>query len=388
MEENSQLIQETAVSENEAVETVSADAAPAAAPSSTDAAPVRKLKHIRAFDHLRILAAFFVIFNHSVGQYYDKLDMHKASGVIGIMLFTLCKTAVPLFLMISGALLLDKAKVWDYKKTLKYVIRALTWLVVWSLIYAVYQKQLTHIKDLPGVLRGMFMEKPVKTPLWYVYTLLGIYLTLPFISRMTAMFRNRDYIALLSLWFVFNSVLPTLNKVLTKQITTVSYFQKNLFTGWVGFLILGQFLWKNRERLCRFRYLFLAFVLTVCGFIGSVSVVRKTENMRSIDNAGFLMPTAIAVFIFLLFLTYATVQNELNMKQRVVKAVADTTLGVYLLHPLLRDIFLTKAPFAEFYAPFNKTLFGVLTLCVILFIRSALVTFILSKIPLVRRIVQ
>ena len=62
-------------------------------------------------DILRILACLFVIFNHTADAGFQLFTTYPTGGFVYFFLsfFTvLCKTAVPIFLMISGALLLGR----------------------------------------------------------------------------------------------------------------------------------------------------------------------------------------------------------------------------------------------------------------------------------------
>ena len=66
-------------------------------------------------DILRIIAIFLVIFNHAPG--YNKAigyyDGENIKNIIFYMIGTFTKINVPLFLMVSGALLLGKEENWD-----------------------------------------------------------------------------------------------------------------------------------------------------------------------------------------------------------------------------------------------------------------------------------
>lgn len=78
-------------------------------------------------DVLRIVAAFFVIFNHTgdKGFFLFSVTDNPFEYWLYLFLSILCKIAVPLFFMISGALLLSKNeplyKLY-YKRVLKYIV--------------------------------------------------------------------------------------------------------------------------------------------------------------------------------------------------------------------------------------------------------------------------
>ena len=76
---------------------------------------------IMYIDILRIIACFMVIVNHSVGLCLN----HKTflSSTFYCLSFSICKIGVPIFLMITGALILDKD--YSYPKVFKCIIRVL-----------------------------------------------------------------------------------------------------------------------------------------------------------------------------------------------------------------------------------------------------------------------
>ena len=83
---------------------------------------------------MRIIACFFVIFNHTETNGYflfSLYDKHSLQFWIYLFLSVFCKFSVPLFFTISGALMLDREpeplnRLWRYR-ILKMVIILVTW---------------------------------------------------------------------------------------------------------------------------------------------------------------------------------------------------------------------------------------------------------------------
>ena len=74
----------------------------------------KKKERIIAFDFLRIIAALAVVMSHSA----IATDVSFSDGVI---FDSLSRFAVPVFLMISGALMLDEKKTLTTKDTFKKI---------------------------------------------------------------------------------------------------------------------------------------------------------------------------------------------------------------------------------------------------------------------------
>ena len=70
---------------------------------------------------MRIIAVFFVIFNHTSNNGFFLFSLHPTNSLqfwLYLFISIFCKFSVPLFFMISGALLLD-----DKKDSLKNYIK-------------------------------------------------------------------------------------------------------------------------------------------------------------------------------------------------------------------------------------------------------------------------
>lgn len=128
---------------------------------------------------LRILACFFVVCIH-VSNYYCRgySEISKGSYLFAVLIDGICRVAVPLFFMISGALLLPEAP--DSKKNIRRIRRMLVVLVVWSIVYYFWNRWYRG----EGYDFVMILDRPVKLHLWYLYVLIGIYLILPFLQKM------------------------------------------------------------------------------------------------------------------------------------------------------------------------------------------------------------
>lgn len=88
---------------------------------------------------LRVIACIMVICIH-VSNYYSRAygTISDASYIFSIIINGISRVAVPIFFMISGALLLDETLL--VKKSVRRVGNTLAVLIVWSTIYDVSVK--------------------------------------------------------------------------------------------------------------------------------------------------------------------------------------------------------------------------------------------------------
>lgn len=158
-------------------------------------------------DALRVLAIFFVVMNHTgyAGQLYY-LQIHDQPLHWLLMGFSaLHKTAVPLFLMVSGALLIGKEESFG-QLFRKRILRFALVLLLFSLLGYLYDLR-GHLADFNYFyfLTNLYSYRLVDS-YWYLYCYLGYLLVLPFLRRLAPAMRDRDYLYLVLLWLVFKGV--------------------------------------------------------------------------------------------------------------------------------------------------------------------------------------
>lgn len=86
-----------------------------------------KSNRIVYMDVLRVIACFSVIMIHSSARYVVK-DIGSFNFWVGNIFDGLARIGVPLFIMISGALMLDKNYQFSTQKIIKHIIRMIVFL--------------------------------------------------------------------------------------------------------------------------------------------------------------------------------------------------------------------------------------------------------------------
>lgn len=78
--------------------------------------------------------------------------------------------------------------------------------------------------------------------MWYVYIIVSLYLTFPFLSKWTKVAVEKEYLYFVSIWVA----LIFLNSYLDKYNTS---FDFNYFSGYLGYIILGNYLFKTSRKI-------------------------------------------------------------------------------------------------------------------------------------------
>lgn len=169
--------------------------------------PPRSAARIPYIDALRIFAAFFVIVNHTNSRLFNETQP-SLIWYSSITYFFASKSAVPVFLMITGALSVDRAP--DWKGYPRRVLRALVVLAAASFVYYVHTV-LTRTGatfTLGGLTKAVFQS--AAQPFWYLYVYLACTLFMPFFQKLASVMNRREERLFLLLCLGLNGLLELL----------------------------------------------------------------------------------------------------------------------------------------------------------------------------------
>ncbi|MBP6828027.1 MAG: acyltransferase family protein [Saprospiraceae bacterium] len=195
-------------------------------------------------DRLRNLATVMVVAIHvsgSVAQGNTEYDTFF--WWTGNLWDSMARPSVPLFVMLSGFLLLGKDYELGYflnRRFSRVVVPALFWMVIYSFYNFKSKGAPATIAD---AIRGI-VEKPVHYHLWFIYLIIGLYMVYPILRPWIRTAKERDY-----LYFFACCILGTwVYKILWVffGISIGVYFE--LFTNNCGYFVLGYYLGNKPMR--------------------------------------------------------------------------------------------------------------------------------------------
>lgn len=303
-----------------------------------------ELKSIRRksyLDVLRILACFLVIFNHLPGY-----DLYKSVGgpmqwvYMFVAMFT--RVNVPVFFMISGALLLPREE--PLAVVLKHRVAriAAVLLIFGTVLYIAYTPWSGSIMEwLKGVVTGN-----ITYAYWYLYAYLGMLVMLPFLRKVAKWFGTQEFIFLLILHFLFCSLWPVLdffsyrltgiNLPLSVDFSIPLVQTKAFFYPLIGYYldyVLQVENLKGKHIVLLSAAAFIGLFIT-CG----ITYMEGANNMDFSENFVdlFTWLTSIAVFVNIKYL-FVTKKRPLSRQcSSLLTTVSSLTFGIYLLDPLLQ----------------------------------------------------
>jgi surface polysaccharide O-acyltransferase-like enzyme len=342
-------------------------------------------------DFLRVTAAFLVVWLHSSAPWLYKygkvtnINWHVANITDSVV-----RMSVPLFFMLTGYLLLERPILLGayFRKRIARI--AVPW-IAWSAIYVlwnIYYKG-ANISMLYAI--KSFINAGICYHLWFLYTLLGLYLFIPVLSWGMNVNRQPRAIFFTAVWFVAVSVIPFFNKVLT-YITVWDVkvaLDVPMFCGYSGYLTAGLLLGQLRvSRGIR--------LLAISAFLCSVSFTALAtffETSRSGTFIGYfyeyLSPNVVVASMaaFLLLKECGCMVARSVILSQIVTTMSSASLGVYLIHPIFLNLIQDGTLGASMSSLSNGTAFSLPAVALIAFVLSWAVAYVILQIPLIRRIV-
>lgn len=351
-------------------------------------------------DVLRIVGCLMVIFNHTNERGFYRFpadELGSGSFFLDMTMSMICKAGVPLFFMISGALLIGKEESWS--RTFRRMIRIGVDLIVFSLLYFwIDSLLLGNPFSLTGTLPAMIGTN--YWHLWYLYAYLIFLLTLPILRKLATGLDERTSRFLLLIAMIFMAVFPVLKEFLPMGINDnldIPWITANIFIYPMAGYVLTH---KIPKEVFTGKRIGLMWILNLCCFIAA-EIIEYQFLLRTPEQVGdmsgryfderflvnFCLVNALTVFVTVRKLAEGRIKQG-TILQKLLNELGQDTFGVYLLHIW----FLWKIPlFYGLYMRIEHTgvfgyHFGILISCLITFVLAAAATAVLRRIPLIKKL--
>ncbi|MFD2244774.1 acyltransferase [Pontibacter ruber] len=286
--------------------------------------------HFVSYNLIRVFATVSVVVVHAtITAVINGVPGKSMLWLVGNAVESIARTGIPLFLMLTGALLLPKAESGITFITKRYK-RIFIPFFFWSAVYLVAKfpiKEL-RIQDVANVLLyGASYQ------FWYVYVVAGIYLLMPFIKP----FLEKTDPGLLKWLFVIWLTCFTIPFFIKEGIVLTTN-QFILYSGYVATgYILSDFLRKKRltgkQRIIAYAAFAGGTLLTFAGthFLSLKEGRLITTFYESTMPHIFLK----AVGTFVLLFDLAVLLSAKAAK--LVNWMSKYSFGVFMVHPLVLD---------------------------------------------------
>lgn len=337
------------------------------------------------FDTLRVISTFAVVWLH-VSAHVVTNDQHFGTSAwwVGNVANSFSRWCVPLFVMMSGALLLSRSSESDpllfYRRR---AARLLVPLLFWSIFYigwTSYQEgQFDGYRAAKSVLAGYPYYH-----LWYLYMIMGLYAMTPFLGQMSSGSSPRLMVLLIVISFSMASIDSMLSPF--KKASAVTFV--GLWVPYVAYYLAGHYLYIQRRTTAKVFLLLIALGSATCLALGT-GVLYTTLGSKSLEIMYAYLNPLVIMMSLAIYQQFAVggerkTSDASSRFTAAIKFTAPLTLGIYVIHPFWIDV-LNHAGINGFTLHPSM---GIIATSVLAYGLSLTSTVVLRSIPAVGRIVK
>lgn len=343
---------------------------------------MEKKKYI-FIEALRIIACFLVIVNHTNSDIIMyKNPWPNSLWFMSLTYLFISKAAVPIFVMISGYTMLDKQD--GYKKTAKRVVRVVVALVLFTLIYYIQLwKNGANVQlDVKEYL-ALVYQTPLTLAYWYLYMYIGLLIMMPFLQKLVAGLNKKDMQIFIIISLFVGGTMPIIEHI-WPQYTYSRLVDFAIFDSYIGLLMIGCYMKKYAKSSKRLVLLSIVVFLMALTFNVLMTYhefwVNGGANYLFYENRILLPNILEAVCLF-----YIMMQISWDgWIAKVLKVVGGCTFGIFLLS----DFFIERYRYLYegWYASGMYPMLAVVMFEVLVFIVGFMITFILKRVPLLKKL--
>ena len=342
-------------------------------------------------DIARTFAIIFVVLCHSVELIYKMnlqgwISISLNARIFKTIVFTLGRIGVPLFLFLTGYLLLNRKYDNDadikkfYKKNLlPLIVTTEVWILIYNIFLSLYNNKPFDTYSL--IKEMLFLQKVPLMNMWYMPMIIGIYIAIPYVSKVVHTFSIKTLKIPIILVFVCIFIMPTLNLIL-KTFKLDQYnciLDMNFLGGCYGLYIVGGYL--IREKIIKKIKTKLLVFTSILFFIISCCI-QIFEFEHKIEYNIWCNSPFIFICTFSLFELFTRINTD-NFNKWIVKIftyISKISLSIFFMHIIVEMIFSKYIKMIKISNPAKVLILFIVSLCI-----SIIVTWLLSKIRLMRK---
>lgn len=319
-------------------------------------------KRIIWLDFVKFIAISMMIAVHCTDNVTPTERSEAWYNLWGSFYGSFMRPAIPLFVMVTGALLLpvkENISTFYTKRLTRLVIPFIVWSVLYNLfpwITGLLGLSPTIINDffawaepdqsfsgaLHNILMIPFNFSMLAVQMWYVYLLIGLYLYMPFFSAWVKQASVKEQKIFLTLWFI-SLFIPYLREYLTKDLWgTCSWNEFGLlyyFAGFNGYLLLGYYIKNNdinfswgKLAVIGIPSFIIGYCITFLGFKSITAIPRQPAELVE------LFFTYCSPNVLLMTLPIFLVIKKNHFKSVTIRRfainISTCTLGIWMSHYL------------------------------------------------------
>ncbi|MCW2094165.1 MULTISPECIES: acyltransferase [Lelliottia] len=277
----------------------------------------------------RVVAVAAIVLIHSTSFYFYTFPVGSKAWWIGNIFNSAARWAVPVFIMISGYLIVARGKTQNLKEFyLKRASRIAIPTLIWSIFYVLFFKY-AILKGAPSFGLSEAIDKIVTgrpySHMWFLFMLIGMYLATPLFDTLFDRYNDKKKFYIITMWFILSSAY-----------TIAINFYPIRNTYWITWFILyapyflaGRLIISNKIP---------TYLAALVGLISLATTIFGSYIINISNNTKyefFYDPTSpliiiLSIAVFILF----SKTNKIIRNSQFWDSLAPLSMGVFLVHPV------------------------------------------------------
>ena len=350
-------------------------------------------KRIIYLDYLRVLAIFGVLLNH-ISALWE--DMPFIDGPIAIVYNAFGRIGVPLFLMLTGILLLNnRLSIKDFIKRRyhRVIIPFLFWMTL-LILYTLFVLN-------PALLNGNVIEYAIKeylTARWYVWMILGVYLVIPIFASFIKGTKLEGVKYFLIVWIITTGLI-SLSIIFN---FSMHYLDLVIFSGPIGYLMLGYYLHNKELNISPKKIVIISVIVFILISFVKALILKQDAfdpyifryfifTMKSrleIDTVSIIQVASLFLIVkYIPKVDYGICRKITDVCNKktillLIISISQASYGIYLNHYFITNsLKAIHFPFTSF-----PSIIFVPLLSIIILLLAYTIIMILNKVPVINKL--
>ena len=341
-------------------------------------------RRIEWIDYVRAFAIICVVLCHATQGIYSMdlnpvLSLSTRSRIFLFSSFTFGRLGVPLFLMITGSLLLsreyDSSRIISFWENswLHLLLCVIFWFVVYDVFLSLYSHQ--SFNTIQILEEFLFLRKVNMSHVWYLPMILGMYILIPFVAGTLNRYDAKIFILPLIIYTFYAFVPPVLNVIFRAYAmdTVSNQFSYGFSGGEFGLYIIFGYFISKKSIFKRFKTSIVALLL-IAGF-AAVVYLQSWSYSKNVEYAVWYNNFLLLITTMCLYELFSRIKK--NYFYNVIKYVSVYSFPVYLTHNIIRSFIKKYVASLQIIKPLQ-----VLSLWGICFAGGLIMSIFIRKIPI------
>lgn len=308
-------------------------------------------------DVLRTIATILVVLIHAIAPYqYATFNNHDKLSFLSLATInSITRMAVPAFFMLTGAFLLNRTSSTITKSSyLKWIKKTTVRLIIPFLIFSaigyIYSRLSNNLQPtFLNFMANLFNYPGVQYHMWFMYSIILIYLFIPFLQKFISSLRRSELKILVVVIFLCGNLLRTINLISNN-------YDKTLFSGisfsdliiCTNYLFIGHYLSKYEISKKQYTVILIAGIVSLIALPLTMLFMNTAESADSLSSVTQLSPFFIGIAGFVSIKRYCENHSFSKRTHAIITRFSSISFYVYMIHVVILDAI-------QRYHPVNTT---------------------------------